>query len=71
VKVTGSEIVGLIPREALLEAGKFYISEHIKSMNVSEMDLIHIAIQYLGLSQFEVFDPNKKIIEYMLNRFIP
>lgn len=70
VKVTGSEIVGLIPREALLEAGKFYISEHIKSMNVSEMDLIHIAIQYLGLSQLEVFDPNKKIIEYLLNRFV-
>jgi glutamate formiminotransferase/formiminotetrahydrofolate cyclodeaminase len=66
VAVTGSEIVGLIPREALLAAGSYYLGDHINNMNVSEMDLIHIAIQYLGLSQFEVFDPNKKIIEYML-----
>lgn len=66
VEVTGSEIVGLIPREALLAAGCYYLGDHIKNMNISEMDLVHIAIQYLGLSQFEVFDPNKKIIEYMI-----
>jgi glutamate formiminotransferase/formiminotetrahydrofolate cyclodeaminase len=66
VEVTGSEIVGLIPRDALLEAGRYYLGDHINNMNLSEMDLIHIAIQYLGLSQFEVFDPNKKIIEYMI-----
>jgi glutamate formiminotransferase/formiminotetrahydrofolate cyclodeaminase len=66
VEVAGSEVVGLIPKEALLAAGSYYLGDHIKNMNVSEMDLLHIAIQYLGLSQFEVFDPNKKIIEYMI-----
>ncbi len=66
VEVTGSEIVGLIPQKALFEAGKFYIGENIKKLNVSEMDLIYLAIQNLGLSQFEVFDPYKKIIEFML-----
>jgi glutamate formiminotransferase / formiminotetrahydrofolate cyclodeaminase len=66
VEVTGSEIVGLIPRDALLAAGKYYLGDHVKNMNLSEMDLIHIAVQYLGLSQFEVFNPNKKIIEYMI-----
>ena len=66
VEVTGSEIVGLIPLDAMLKAGRFYIGEHIKNANLSEMDLINIAIQYLGLSQLELFNPNKKIIEYMI-----
>lgn len=66
VEVTGSEIVGLVPKDALLSAGKFYLGENYQSMNVSEMDLIQIAIQYLGLNQLEYFDPNKKIIEYMI-----
>jgi glutamate formiminotransferase / formiminotetrahydrofolate cyclodeaminase len=66
IEVTGSEIVGLIPREALLLAGKYYLADNAKTMKLSEMDLINIAIHYLGLNQLEAFDPNKKIIEYML-----
>ncbi len=66
VEVTGSEIIGLVPKDALIAAGKFYLGEQLNNLNVSEMDLINLASQYLGLSQFEAFDHNKKIIEYMI-----
>jgi glutamate formiminotransferase/formiminotetrahydrofolate cyclodeaminase len=61
VEVTGSEIVGLTPKEALLMAGKFY-----DAGATDEGELLSIAIKRLGLSQLEQFDPQKKIIEYQL-----
>ncbi len=61
VEVTGSEIVGLTPREALLMAGKYY-----NSSAKNEEELLDTAIERLGLSQLERFDPRKKIIEYQL-----
>jgi glutamate formiminotransferase/formiminotetrahydrofolate cyclodeaminase len=61
VKVTGSEIVGLTPKEALLLAGTFY-----RPGAADEQALIAAAIEELGLSQLEPFDPKKKIIEYQL-----
>ncbi|MBI1805988.1 MAG: glutamate formimidoyltransferase [Ignavibacteria bacterium] len=64
VNVSGSEIVGLIPKEAMLMAGKFYAD--VKHHKLNEDQLIARAIQALGLSQFEQFVPEKKIIEYML-----
>lgn len=57
---TGSEVVGLIPKEALLMAGRFYSNE------TDERKLVNAAIERLGLSQLEPFDPNKKVIEYMI-----
>lgn len=60
VRVTGSEIVGLLPKEALLVAGRFYSAE------LSESRLIAMAIERLGLSQLNKFMPEKKVIEYML-----
>ncbi|ODS31975.1 MAG: glutamate formimidoyltransferase [Candidatus Scalindua rubra] len=63
VEVTGSEIIGLVPREALVEAGAFYIG------NNSEEELINTAIENLGLSQLNKFEPEKKIIEYKLAPF--
>ncbi len=63
VNVTGSEVVGLIPKEALVMAGKFYIGNY---PNVKEEEYISKAIEALGLSQLERFDPTKKIIEYMI-----
>jgi len=65
-KVTGSEIVGLTPKAALLMAGKFYLEREQKNIDVSEEKLIQVAIDRLGLSQLEVFDPKKKIIEYQI-----
>ncbi|MDO8745423.1 MAG: glutamate formimidoyltransferase [Candidatus Brocadiaceae bacterium] len=60
VRVTGSEVVGLIPKEALLAAGRFY------TMELSEKQIIAAAVERLGLSQLNKFIPEKKVIEYML-----
>jgi glutamate formiminotransferase/formiminotetrahydrofolate cyclodeaminase len=63
LNVTGSEVVGLIPKEALVIAGKFYVGN---VPNVKEEQYIARAVEVLGLSQLERFDPKKKIIEYMI-----
>jgi len=60
VHVTGSEVVGLIPKEALLAAGRYYSKE------LSEKQLIAVAVERLGLSQLNKFVPEKKVIEYVL-----
>lgn len=62
VKVTGSEIVGLVPLEALLDAGKFYA----QGKDYTENDLVNLAIDSLGLSDLHPFDPAQKIIDYMI-----
>jgi len=64
LRVTGSELVGLIPKEALLMAGKYYLQKHGKSAGVPEEELIRIASISLGLNDVAPFDPKKKIIEY-------
>ncbi|HZV11603.1 MAG TPA: glutamate formimidoyltransferase [Candidatus Kapabacteria bacterium] len=64
-KATGSEIVGLIPLEALLQAGRFYAAQQQKNIP-GEKDLVALSIESLGLSQLEPFIPEKKIIEYQL-----
>jgi glutamate formiminotransferase/formiminotetrahydrofolate cyclodeaminase len=64
--VTGSELVGLVPKEALTEAGKFYLKKQKRSLGVSEEELIQTAIHSLGLNAIVPFDPQKRIIEYML-----
>jgi len=64
--VTGSEIVGLTPMNALLMAGNHFLPKDKKSDKVSDNDLVDLAITKLGLSQLEPFDPKKKVIEYML-----
>lgn len=61
--VTGSELVGLIPKEALLQAGRYYLKKQGRSWGVPERELIHIAILSLGLNELGPFDPKKKIIE--------
>ena len=62
--VTGSEVVGLIPKQALLMAGEFYFGNKIQ--NLKEIQIINRATEALGLSQLEAFIPKKKIIEYMI-----
>ncbi|MDA0986284.1 MAG: glutamate formimidoyltransferase [Bacteroidetes bacterium] len=66
LRVTGSELIGLIPKDAMLEAGKYYLERQGKSPGMPEKYLIQIAIQSLGLSELQKFDPNKKIIENVL-----
>jgi glutamate formiminotransferase/formiminotetrahydrofolate cyclodeaminase len=64
LRVTGSELVGLIPKEALLMAGRHYLTKQGKSPGVPEEDLIKTAVSSLGLDDVAPFDPQKKIIEY-------
>jgi glutamate formiminotransferase / formiminotetrahydrofolate cyclodeaminase len=66
IRVTGSELVGLLPLQTLLDAGKHYLNKQGRSIGVSEKELIVIAIQSLGLNQLSEFKPNERIIEYVL-----
>ncbi len=64
VRVTGSELVGLIPLEAMLQAGRYYLKKQGRTTGVPEDELIHIAVLSLGLSDLYPFEKDKKIIEY-------
>jgi glutamate formiminotransferase/formiminotetrahydrofolate cyclodeaminase len=66
VRVTGSELVGLIPLQPLLDAGKYFLEKQGSSSGVSEEELIWCAVKSMGLDELSAFDPNKKIIEYLL-----
>lgn len=66
LRVTGSELVGLIPLQALLDAGKYFLNKQKRSVGVSEEELIRLAVKSLGLDELSPFDPYKKIIEYLL-----
>ena len=63
VRVTGSEIVGLMPQKAIIETGKFYLQKQKRSIGVPDSDIISTAIKSLGLNDISIFNPNKKIIE--------
>lgn len=65
-RVTGSELVGLIPLKALLDAGVYFLEKQGRSIGVNEQDLIHIAIKSLGLDELGPFNPKERIIEYLL-----
>jgi len=64
LRVTGSELVGLIPKDALLMAGRYYLEKQGKSPGVPEEELVRTAVRSLGLADVAPFDPGKKIIEY-------
>ena len=66
MRVTGSEIVGLIPLQAMLDAGRHYLRKQHRSTGVSDAELIRMAVMSMGLDHLEPFDPNGKIIEYRL-----
>ena len=66
IRVTGSELVGLIPKQALLDAADFYLRKQQRSLGITEREKITIAVKSLGLDDLAPFDPRKKIIEYQL-----
>jgi glutamate formiminotransferase / formiminotetrahydrofolate cyclodeaminase len=66
MRVTGSELVGLVPLQAMLEAGKYFLRKQQRSIGVGEAELVRIAVKSLGLDELGPFDPQKKIIEYRL-----
>jgi len=67
MRVTGSELVGLIPLKSLTDAGKYFLRKQKRSVGVSEKELIKIAVKSLGLDELTSFKPEERIIEYMLN----
>jgi glutamate formiminotransferase/formiminotetrahydrofolate cyclodeaminase len=66
IRVTGSELVGLIPLKAMLDAGKYFLRKQKRSSGVSEKELIRIAVLSMGLDELAPFKPEEKIIEYLL-----
>lgn len=66
MRVTGSELVGLIPLKALTDAGKYFLRKQQRSVGVSEEELVKIAVKSLGLDDLKPFNPREKIIEYLL-----
>lgn len=66
LRVTGSELVGLVPLKALTDAGRYFLQKQKRSTGVSEKELIKIAVRSLGLDELAPFDPEKRVIEYLL-----
>ncbi len=66
MRVTGSELVGLIPLKAMTDAGKYFLRRQQRSVGISEEELVKIAIKSLGLDDLKPFNPKEKIIEYLL-----
>ena len=66
VRVTGSELVGLVPLSAMLEAGRYYLRKQQRSLGVPDGELVKIAVKSLGLDDLAPFDPQEKIIEYAI-----
>jgi len=66
LRVTGSELVGVMPLKAIIDAGKYFLKKQGRSTGIADSDIIKIAVKSLGLDELKPFDPKKNIIEYML-----
>ncbi|MBR1626543.1 MAG: glutamate formimidoyltransferase [Bacteroidales bacterium] len=66
VRVTGVEVVGLVPKKTLIDAGKYYLAKQQRSLGVSEAELIKIAVKSMGLDDLKPFNPQEKVIEYLI-----
>ena len=67
IRVTGTEIVGLVPRKAIIEAGKYFLRKQQRSVGLPEQEIVHMAVKSMGLDELAPFNPEEKIIEYLLN----
>jgi glutamate formiminotransferase/formiminotetrahydrofolate cyclodeaminase len=66
MRVTGSELVGLMPLQVMLDAGRYFLRQQNRSTGIAEEEIIKIAVKTMGLDELSPFDPKKKIIEYLL-----
>jgi glutamate formiminotransferase/formiminotetrahydrofolate cyclodeaminase len=66
VRVTGAEIVGLVPKRVLIDAGKYYLAKQERSLGISEDEIIRIAVKSMSLDDLKPFDPHEKVIEYLM-----
>ena len=67
IRVTGSELIGVIPLQAMLDAGKYFLRKQQRSVGIPEVEIIKIAVKSLGLDELSPFDPKKRIIEYLID----
>ena len=67
MRVTGSELVGLVPKKVLIDAGIHFLKKQKRSIGIHESEIIKIAIKTLGLDELAPFNPKERIIEYMLD----
>ena len=68
IRVTGSELVGLIPLKAMLDAGRYFLKKQQRSAGIPDSELIKIAVRSMGLDEISPFDPSEKIIEYVMEK---
>lgn len=66
VRVTGTEIVGLVPKRALLEAGRYFLRKQHRSTGIAEEEIVRLAVKSMGLDDLKPFHPEEKVIEYLL-----
>ena len=66
LRVTGAEIVGLVPKRVLIEAGKYYLTKQQRSLGISEAEIVKIAVKSMSLEDLKPFNPKEKVIEYLL-----
>ncbi len=66
IRVTGTEIVGLVPKRTLIKAGKYFLRKQHRSVGIAESEIIRMAVKSMGLDELKPFKPEEKIIEYML-----
>ena len=66
LRVTGAEIVGLVPKKVLLEAGKFYLARQQRSLGIDESEILKIAVKSMSLDDLKPFDPREKVIEFLM-----
>ena len=66
LRVTGAEIVGLVPKRVLLEAGRFYLEKQQRSLGISEEEIVKIAVKSMSLDDLKPFNPREKVIEYLM-----
>ncbi len=66
IRVTGTEIVGLVPKRALLEAGRYFLHKQQRSSGLSEAEIIRMAVKSMGLDELKPFHPEEKVIEYII-----
>jgi len=67
LRVTGSELVGLVPKKVLIDAGKYFLKKQNRSVGINEEEIIKIAIKSLGLDELAPFNPKERVIEYMID----
>lgn len=66
IRVTGTEIVGLVPKKALVDAGRYFLHKQQRSTGIAESEIIRMAVRSMGLDELKPFDPSEKVIEYLI-----